>query len=114
MRRWQKILAWTLGLFVLAIAGCVGHANYLIGKYETDTIQAHAPGRYVTVEGRQQHFVTVGDIHADPTGAPIVLIHGFIISGHAELMPWAAHKLGAQRALILPDLMGYGFSQRDP
>jgi pimeloyl-ACP methyl ester carboxylesterase len=43
-----------------------------------------------------------------------MLIHGFIISGHAELMPWAAEELGPHRALILPDLMGYGFSQRDP
>jgi pimeloyl-ACP methyl ester carboxylesterase len=97
-----------------AIAGIVAHANYLIGRFETDDIATHAPGRFLTIEGRQQHFVTVGDIHMDATGAPILLIHGFIISGHAELMPWAADKLAPARSLILPDLMGYGHSQREP
>lgn len=113
MKRVLKWLAWLFGILLVVIAGVVVHANYLIGKYEVDTIQAHAPGRFVTVEGRQQHFLTVGDIHADPTGAPLMFIHGFIISGHAELMPWAKDTLGAKRSLILPDLMGYGYSQRD-
>jgi pimeloyl-ACP methyl ester carboxylesterase len=114
MKRVVRLFARSLLIVLVAIAGIVAHANYLIGKYETDALQAHAPGRYLTIEGRQQHYVTVGDVRADPTGAPIMMIHGFIISGHAELMPWATDKLGAQRALILPDLMGYGFSQRDP
>ena len=113
MKRGLKFLAWLMAIIVAALAGLVAHANYLIGKYETDAIEAHAPGRFVTVEGRKQHFLTVGDVQADPTGAPLMIIHGFIASGHAELMPWAAEKLGAKRALILPDLMGYGFSQRD-
>ena len=41
-----------------------------------------------------------------------MVIHGFIVSGHESLMPWAADKL-SERALILPDLMGYGYSGRD-
>jgi pimeloyl-ACP methyl ester carboxylesterase len=41
-----------------------------------------------------------------------MVIHGFIVSGHESLMPWAADKL-SERALILPDLMGYGYSERD-
>jgi pimeloyl-ACP methyl ester carboxylesterase len=53
-----------------------------------------------------------GDPNADPTGAPIMVIHGFIVSGHESLMPWAVDKL-SERALILPDLMGYGYSARD-
>jgi len=53
-----------------------------------------------------------GNPAADPTGAPIMIIHGFIVSGHESLMPWAADKL-SERALILPDLMGYGYSGRD-
>jgi pimeloyl-ACP methyl ester carboxylesterase len=108
-----KIGAWLLGIVVASLAALVGHANYLIARHEVDAIDTHAPGRYVTVEGRRQHFVTVGDLSADPTGAPIMLIHGFIVSGHTELMPWAAETLGTKRALLLPDLMGYGFSQRD-
>ena len=113
MRRVLKFLGWVLGSVVVALAGLVAHANYLIARHEVDAIEAHAPGRFVTVENLQQHFVTVGDINADPTGAPIMLIHGFIISGHTELMPWAADKLGPKRALILPDLIGYGYSQRN-
>jgi pimeloyl-ACP methyl ester carboxylesterase len=112
MKRVLKISAWFFGFVLVAIAGIVAHANYLIASNETDALRTHAPGSFLVVEGRQQHFVTVGDIHADPTGAPIMVIHGFIASGHLELMPWAAQKLGAQRSLILPDLMGYGFSQR--
>ena len=112
MKQVLKFLAWFLGIVVLALAGIVAHANYRIAKEEVDDIETHAPGRFVTVEGRRQHFITAGDIKADRTGAPIMVVHGFIVSGHAELMPWAPDKLGAQRSLILPDLMGYGFSQR--
>jgi pimeloyl-ACP methyl ester carboxylesterase len=111
MKRLLGFLAWFIAAVLVVLGGIVAHANYLIGKNEVDDIGTHAPGRFVTVEGLQQHFVTVGDIHADPTGAPILVIHGFIASGHAEFMPWAADKLGARRVLILPDLMGYGFSQ---
>lgn len=113
MKRALKYLSWFFVSVIAAIAGIVAHANYLISSREIDDIETHAPGMFLTVEGRRQHLVTVGDIHADPTGAPIMLIHGFIISGHAELMPWAADKLGPNRSLILPDLMGYGHSQRD-
>jgi pimeloyl-ACP methyl ester carboxylesterase len=112
MRRVLKFFGWLFGAVLALLAGIVAHANYLISANEVDSLDTHAPGRFLTVEGLQQHFVTVGDIHADPTGAPILFIHGFIASGHLELMPWAAEKLGAQRSLILPDLMGYGYSQR--
>lgn len=114
MKRVLKVFAWLLGLVLVAVAGVIAQANYAIGKYETDSLEARAPGRFLTIEGRRQHFVTVGDIHADPTGAPILMIHGFIISGQAEMQPWATKNLGAHRSLILPDLMGFGFSQRDP
>lgn len=114
MKRVFKLLAWLFGIVLVVLAGVVAHANYLIAKNEVDTIETHAPGRFLAIEGRQQHFLTVGDINADPTGAPLMILHGFILSGHAELMPWAAEKLGTERALILPDLMGYGFSQRNP
>lgn len=113
MKRVFKAFAWIFGVTLAALAGIVAHANYLIERNETESLQAHAPGKFLTVEGRQQHFLTLGDIHADPTGAPIMAIHGFIATGHLELMPWAAEKLAPKRALILPDLMGYGFSQRD-
>lgn len=114
MKRVVKVFGWLLGFILLVVAGVIAQANYSIGKYETEDLAVRAPGRYLTIEGRQQHFVTVGDIHADPTGAPILMIHGFIISGQAELQPWASDNLGAHRSLILPDLMGFGFSQRDP
>lgn len=114
MRRILKFLGWTFAVLMLLIAAVVIHANYRIGTDERLAFDEKAPGRYVTVENRRQHFVTIGDPTADATGAPILVIHGFIIAGHTSLMPWAADELGKERSLILADLMGYGYSQRDP
>src|SRR5262245_54095762 len=114
MKRTLKILARLFGLVLVALGIVVAWSNHLIAKNEVDSLQAHAPGKFVTVEGRQQHYLAAGDLHADPTGAPLMILHGFIISGHTELMPFAVEKLAPRRSLILPDLMGYGFSQRDP
>jgi pimeloyl-ACP methyl ester carboxylesterase len=112
MKRLLKILAWTLGIIIVLLAGIVIHANYRIGKDEVLALDAQAPGRFITIDGRRQHFVVHGELAADLTGAPLMIIHGFIVSGHESLMPWAVDKLEG-RALILPDLMGYGYSERD-
>ena len=112
MKRLLKFLKRVFLVLLALIVGVVAHANYRIHADETLAIDAQAPGRFITVEGRQQHFVVHGDPAADPTGAPIMVIHGFIVSGHESMLPWATDKLKG-RSLILPDLMGYGYSQRD-
>jgi pimeloyl-ACP methyl ester carboxylesterase len=112
MKRFSRIVRWVLIVLVVSIALLAAHGNYRIASDEVLALDARAPGRFVTVEGRRQHFVVRGDLAADPTGAPLMAVHGFIVSGHESLVPWAVDKL-AGRALILPDLMGYGYSQRD-
>jgi len=112
MKRFLKIVVRALLVLLVLIACLVAHANYRIATDETLAIDAQAPGKFVTVEGRRQHFVVHGDLAADPTGIPIMVIHGFIVSGHESMLPWATDKLKG-RSLILPDLMGYGYSQRD-
>lgn len=108
-----RILGGFFALILVFLAGAVAYGNYGISRDETQTIEAQAPGRFFTVEGRRLHVLTVGDVTADPTGVPLLVVHGFIEAGHASLMPWAPEKLGAKRALILPDLLGYGYSERN-
>src|SRR5687768_11981783 len=109
MKMLLKITAGGVVFILLAIAGIIGHANIKIKDMETLAHDAEAPGRFVTVDGRRWHVATAGDISAD---VPILLIHGFGAAGHTMWMPWA-DRLSAQRALILPDLLGYGFSERN-
>ena len=113
MRRLLKILGWTFGSLAILIAGCVAHANYRIAKDEVNTIDAGAPGRFFTVQGHRLHVQTLGDPAAS-THPPLLLVHGFIMSGHTSFLPWARESLAAERALILPDSLGYGYSERIP
>jgi hypothetical protein len=73
-------------VLLVLVVGLVAHANYRIHADETLAIDAVAPGRFISVEGRQQHFVVHGDPAADPTGAPVMFIHGFIVSGHTTAL----------------------------
>lgn len=116
MRRVLKIAGWTFGILfgviLLSVAGCVAHANYRISKDETMPYDAQAPGRYFTVHGHRLHFQTLGDVSPGAPNPPLLLVHGFILSGHTTFLPWARESLAPRRALILPDLLGYGFSER--
>jgi pimeloyl-ACP methyl ester carboxylesterase len=58
--------------------------------------------------------VTIGDVSATAGHPPLVLVHGFLLSGHTSIEPWARATLAPSRALILPDNLGYGFSERIP
>ncbi len=117
----SRIMAALGGAYAFLLIGLVIQANVAISNHETLTPEAatpeaaahetNAPGRFVTVEGHRLHVATLGDINADPSGAPLLLIHGFAPPGHTTFFPWA-EKLAAKRALILPDLLGYGFSER--
>jgi pimeloyl-ACP methyl ester carboxylesterase len=108
-----RILGGLFAIFVILFAAAVVYGNYGIKRDEVQTIDAGAPGRFLNIENRRMHVLTVGNLAADPTGVPLVAIHGFILSGHASLLPWAPEKLGASRALIMPDLLGYGYSERN-
>ncbi len=108
-----KLLTAGIAIFVILLAGLVADANVRIAGEETLALDFGAPGRFVTVDGRSLHVATVGDVAADATGAPLLLVHGFAAPGHVTFLPWAS-KLGAKRALIMPDLLGYGHSAHIP
>lgn len=112
MRKLLKIFAWTFGIVLGLLAIFVGHANYRIANDEVNTIDAEAPGRFIAAQGHRLHVQTIGDLATDPTGAPLMLLHGFAMSGHTTYLPWARNELAPKRALILPDMLGYGFSER--
>ncbi|MEO8307955.1 MAG: alpha/beta hydrolase [Pseudomonadota bacterium] len=112
MRRALKILAGVIAIVLIALAGVVIHANHRINKEEVLSADTDAPGRYMSIEGHRWHVLTVGNVKADTNGPPILLIHGFSPVGHLMWQPWA-DKLAAQRALIMPDNLGYGYSERN-
>lgn len=113
MRLLLKLVAGGVLILVLIIAGAVIHANWAIARDETRSPAEGAPGRMLTIAGHQWHVLTIGDPGRDPTGVPILLIHGFAVAGAETFQPWARTQLGG-RSLILPDLLGYGHSERIP
>lgn len=69
-----------------------------------------APGRFLTIDGVSIHYQVWGDPSADPTGAPLVLIHGFA-SSSLEFFRLAP-ILAETRSVVAVDLAGFGFSER--
>ncbi len=112
-RRWKmsRIAAAVGIVYAVLLVFLVIQANVAISGREVLAPEAEAPGRFVVMDGHRLHVATRGDVHGDPSGAPLLLIHGFATPGHATFLPWA-EKLTPKRALILPDLLGYGFSER--
>ena len=111
MKTSLKLMAAILAVVVIAVVGFVADANLKIAANETLPPDFGAPGRFVTVAGHNLHVATVGDPNADLSGAPLLLLHGFGVQGHAAWLPWAS-KLAANRSLIMPDLLGFGHSDR--
>lgn len=111
MRLWKKILAGLVLLPLVLVAGAVIHANVEIAREEMRSPADGATGRMVRIAGHQWHVLTIGDPAGDSTGTPVLLIHGFAIAGAETFQPWAGTQLRG-RSLILPDLLGYGHSER--
>lgn len=85
-------------------------ANENINRQEIYEPAEIAPGQFINVDGFQVHYQTWGDLAADPTGAPILLLHGFASSSleFFRLVP----VLAPRRSIIAIDLLGFGFSER--
>lgn len=111
MRKLLKIVGWTFGVILALLAVVVAHANYRIRQTEVLTIDQTATGRLLTVQGHELHVRTLGNF-ADRAAPPLLLVHGFAISGHTTFLPWAQDTLAPHRALILADMLGYGYSER--
>jgi 2-hydroxymuconate-semialdehyde hydrolase len=108
-----SIVVIGIGLLITAvlliIGGWVWNTNRQIGRSETNTLQ-NAPGQLIEVDGVQFHVQTAGPA-TDPTGVPLLLLHGFGVDGAivwSEIEPFLAEE----RRLILPELLGMGFSER--
>ena len=113
MKLWGKVLIGAVLLLAGIVIAAIVHANLQIARLETRTPDEGAPGRMLTVDGHRWHVVVDGDPVHDPTGAPILLVHGFAVAGLQTFEPWASEQLH-DRSLILPDLLGYGHSERIP
>jgi pimeloyl-ACP methyl ester carboxylesterase len=111
MRKLLRIVGWTFGVILTLLAILVAHANYRIRQVEVLTIDQAATGRLLSVQGHELHVRTIGDI-ADQSTPPLLLVHGFAIAGHTTFLPWAQETLAPRRALILADMLGYGYSER--
>jgi len=114
----RTFLKWTTRSLLLLLAGGFGFALYWAGGQNAELeaveryqAEALAPGRFVTVDGRRLHVLVKGDLQGDPTGAPMVLLHGFSASGHTTWLPWA-EQLAEQRTLVLVDMLNFGYSER--
>ncbi|HKQ82956.1 MAG TPA: hypothetical protein VJS42_12255 [Steroidobacteraceae bacterium] len=115
MRMLLKITATLVGVLALAIITLLTYANVQILRTETLRVESKdVPGHFLKIYGRRWHVLTTGDLRTLPlpNKPPILLIHGFAIPGHATFLPWA-HRLEKDRALIMPDLLGYGYSERN-
>src|SRR5688572_8959538 len=113
MRLLLKVIAGVAIILIVFLAGTVIHANLAISRQETLSPAEGAPGRMLTIAGHQWHVLTMGNPNRDRTGVPILLIHGFAVAGAETFQPWAREQL-RDRSLILPDLLGYGHSERIP
>lgn len=113
MRRFLQIATGLVLALVVLLAIIVVQANRAIAREEIRSPADGAPGRMLNIAGHQWHVQTIGAATRDPTGVPILLVHGFIVAGGETFQPWATAQL-PNRSLILPDLLGYGHSERLP
>ncbi len=111
MKIFTRIIAALAALVVIAALIFVAGTNYIIRETETVRFDDGAPGRYLQFGGHRWHYLTMGDVAADPTGAPVLLLHGFILSG-GESFVTLKEELVKTRSLIAPDYLGYGHSER--
>ena len=118
MKILKRVLIWVAGLLavvVLAVAGLVAwitvRGEREIAELEIVDRHAEAPGEFFTIGGYEYHAVIHGKVNADPTGAPILVIHGFGPTGSNVIMP-LANDLAATRSVIVPDMLGFGYSEK--
>lgn len=118
MKILKRILIWTAGIVAVAALAIVGLLTWFtvrgerqIAEQEIVDRHAEAPGLFLNVDGHEYHAVVRGDLFDDPTGAPILFIHGFGPAGSNVILP-LANELAARRSVIVPDMLGFGYSEK--
>ena len=115
LKRVLLVLVAIVAVVVLAAAGLVAwftvRGEREIAEKEVVDRHAEAPGLFLNVDGHEYHAVVRGDLFADPTGAPIVFVHGFGPTGSNVIMP-LANELAADRSVVVPDMLGFGYSEK--
>jgi pimeloyl-ACP methyl ester carboxylesterase len=107
-----RIIAFTIiGIITLLIIWAV-NGNRQIKRLETVQAGDIAPGTFFEIDGRQIHIQVIGDLNTDPTGVPLLMLHGFGPIGSAAWIDFAENHLSQGRTLILPDFLGMGYSER--
>lgn len=115
LKRALLLLVAIVAVVALAAAGLVTwftvRGEREIAAQEVVDRHAEAPGLFLNVDGHEYHAVVRGDLFADPTGAPILLVHGFGPTGSNVILP-LANELAAGRSVIVPDMLGFGYSEK--
>lgn len=110
-QRAANIIGRFIGLLVLlalfAVLVWTTATNQQAAAVERSDPLVHAPGEYVSLPDGAMHFVEVGQ------GSDRVLfLHDDTVAGAAPLLPLAMQVAEAGPRVILPDMLGFGFSSR--
>lgn len=108
----SRILLFILVAGIGLLANWTANANRQVDQLETLQAEDIAPGRFLTIDGRRVHVRIVGGLNDDPTGAPLLLLHGFGPAGSEEWLEFPDIHLAPHRTLIIPDFLGMGYSER--
>ena len=118
MKILKRILIWMAGVVAVAVLAVAGLVTWFtvrgerqIAEQEIVDRHAEGPGLFLNVDGHEYHAVISGDLFADPTGAPILMVHGFGPTGSNVILP-LANELAATRSVIVPDMLGFGYSEK--
>lgn len=109
--RTTKLIGRIVGLVLLvsafALVVWTAATNQQAAAIERSDPLVHAPGEHVSASGILFHVRTFGG------GSPMtLLIHDDTVSGGAQLTAFANELAESGRRVIVPDLLGYGFSSR--
>lgn len=118
MKILKRVLIWMAGVVAVVVLAAAGLVTWFtvrgerqIAEQEIVDRHAEGPGLFLNVDGYEYHAVVRGDMFADPTGAPILLVHGFGPTGSNVILP-LANELAATRSVVVPDMLGFGYSEK--
>lgn len=112
MKRRGKIAAATIVVAALAVGAVVAHDPYLLvrAQFQRQRVHAGLGEAQVEVAGHRWAYAFADD--APATAPVVVMLHGF--TGSKENWYPLAARLRGNYRLLIPDLPGWGESERQP